>query len=319
MQQFTGGNIVKVTVTGSNQTRSLATNGFLTISTLFPAGGLYGTSSGPATQVNRYTNYSGTSPTFGNVVAMASGAGNVLYAALARSFVASDDLATQSTEGLFASPFGPAPSMIISFADCARRFRRVHGRRGHGRAADRGWHCRRGSAESGLNAGINNFRVFALGDGPDLRQPTGFVSPVFGTVDSHAADAVPGGLHDLLRPHRRRRRIRCISCPGARPWPSAAIHRRISARSWYFPMPRPPTAVPTTSTARVTRCPTRRSSERGRRRVQSVRPHLLGRTDGPDHRVPGGHSRIVAWLPHVSQSHANGGSYADASERAGPR
>ncbi len=184
LQQFTGGNIVKVTVTGSNQTRSLATNGFLTISTLFPAGGQYGTASGPATQVNKFTNYSGTSPTFGNVVAMASGPGNVLYAALARSFVASDDLATQSTEGLFASPFGPAPSMIISFADCLGGFDPCTGGGGTGSLPIADGIADVAAPNLTLAAGINNFRVFALGDGPDLRQPTGFVSPVFGTVDS---------------------------------------------------------------------------------------------------------------------------------------
>src|SRR5438128_4362849 len=59
--QFTGGNIVKITSADSatNQDRSLAVSAFPTFTTLNPAGGQYGTASGPATQVNRFTNYSG--------------------------------------------------------------------------------------------------------------------------------------------------------------------------------------------------------------------------------------------------------------------
>ena len=52
----------------------------------------------------------------------------MLYAALSRSSVATDDAATQATEGLFANPsaLGATPSMIISFADCAGGIRLVH-------------------------------------------------------------------------------------------------------------------------------------------------------------------------------------------------
>src|SRR6185436_11309302 len=91
----------------------------------FPApNGTYGTASGPAPQVNSFTNYSGTATTFGNIVALASGSCNVLYAAVSRSSVATDDAGTQATEGLFANPsaLGATPSMIISFADCAGGF-----------------------------------------------------------------------------------------------------------------------------------------------------------------------------------------------------
>jgi hypothetical protein len=161
--RFTGANIVKATPVGSNITRSLATSGFANMTTLFPANGDYGMSSGPAAQVNHFTNYSGTSTTFGNIAALASGPANTLYAAVARSLVPSDDPATQATEGLFSNPtaLGPTPSMIISFADymppAAGQFPAPNG------FAD---------VEAPglvLNPGVNNFRVFVLGTGPDPR------------------------------------------------------------------------------------------------------------------------------------------------------
>src|SRR5262249_41218959 len=52
--QFTGGNIVKVTgvdLPGVNQDRSLATNGFLTITPLNPTTRFYGTASRPSSQL----------------------------------------------------------------------------------------------------------------------------------------------------------------------------------------------------------------------------------------------------------------------------
>src|SRR5439155_553983 len=75
----------------------------------------------------RNTNYGGGSSTlFGNIVSLASGGCNVLYAAVSRSFVAGDVSFDQLTEGLFAAPaaFGAAgtPSMVISFADCSGLF-----------------------------------------------------------------------------------------------------------------------------------------------------------------------------------------------------
>jgi hypothetical protein len=184
--QFTGANIVKIAAVGTNQDRSLATSGFITTTNLTPANGQYGTSSGPAAQVNRATNYSGTSSTWGNVVALGAGSGNVLYAALSRSFVPTDDAATQATEGLFVNPasLGPTPSMVISFADCLGGLDPCTGGGGNGvlpiadGIAD--------VAAPGLPyaPGLNNFRVFVLGDGPDLRLPTGTPSPVLGTLDS---------------------------------------------------------------------------------------------------------------------------------------
>src|SRR6185295_6031731 len=82
----------------------------------------------------RLTNYSsggpgaaGTlTPLFGDVVSITTGPCNVVYAAVSRSLVGTDDPATQLTEGLFPAPsaFGAAgtPSMVISFADCSGAF-----------------------------------------------------------------------------------------------------------------------------------------------------------------------------------------------------
>ncbi len=182
--QFTGGNIVKITDTGSNQDRSLAVSGFLTITTLNPTNGQYGSASGPPTQVNTFTNYSGTSTLFGNITALATGACNTVYAAVSRSFVATDDARTQDTEGLFPAPAALSatgtPSMIISFADCAGAFDTctspATGFAGQLPVAN-------GIADVAgagltLTAGVNNFRVFVLGNGPDIRPAAGQTSAV---------------------------------------------------------------------------------------------------------------------------------------------
>ncbi len=174
---FTGANIMKVASTGSNQTRTLATNGITTIGTL---DSLNLTVGGPAGQTNTFTNYSGNSTLWGNVVALASGPGNVLYAAVARSFVAGDDAATQSTEGLFTNPtaLGATPSMIVSLADCSGAFDgcllALPVPNGVAEAAAPGL---------ALTPGVTNFRVFAMGDGPDRRGAPGSASPVFGTTN----------------------------------------------------------------------------------------------------------------------------------------
>jgi hypothetical protein len=199
---FTGANIVKIAATGTNQDRSLATGGLQTLTTLNPLNGRYGTASGPASQVDTYTNYSGTSTTFGNITALAAGPGNVLYAAVARSFVATDDAATQATEGLFAAPLAlsATPSMVISFADCAGGVDACSGlvgatfvtpeRSGFGQPPPAGiLPVADGIADVAapgltLSAGVNNFRAFVLGDGPDMRLPVGVPSPVFGNVDN---------------------------------------------------------------------------------------------------------------------------------------
>ncbi|HMG35363.1 MAG TPA: hypothetical protein VKM94_15595 [Blastocatellia bacterium] len=171
-----GANIVKVQSldTPTNQDRSLATATFQLITNLNPPNRRYPDTSGPPTQINRFTNYSGTSTTFGNIVALAIGQCNSLYAAVARSFVAGDDQGTQSTEGLFTNPsaLGPTPSMVISFADCSGRLDACSTlpaapNLGIIPSPD-------GLADSSdllipATPGVNNFRVFVLGNGPDIR------------------------------------------------------------------------------------------------------------------------------------------------------
>jgi hypothetical protein len=165
MIDHTGGNIVKITRSGSNQDRSLATNGFAYLSTLNPSGGDYGTASGPSSQVNHFTNYSGTSPLFGNIAAIATGPSNVLYAAVSRSFNPNDSPKVRTTEGPFQNTsLGPTPSMIISFADAIGGtngcFPTLPAPDGFADAVVKG---------KKLKPGVNNFRVFAEGTGPDLR------------------------------------------------------------------------------------------------------------------------------------------------------
>ncbi len=85
-----------------------------------------GTAAAPVLTAGGYrlTNYSGNSTTFGNIVALDAGPCNVIYAAMARSFVATDDGFTQLTESLFTNPaaLGATPSMVVSFADCSGAF-----------------------------------------------------------------------------------------------------------------------------------------------------------------------------------------------------
>jgi hypothetical protein len=163
---LTGANIVKITPTGTNNTRSLATNGFMTMTTLDPTGGVYGTASGPAGQVNRFTNYSGTSTVFGNIAAIASGPSNVLYAAVARSRNPRDSTLVQTTEGPFANmgKLGPTPAMIISFADAL----------GGTNNCNPALTAPDGIADvivkkQTVTPGFNNFQVFVMGTGPDRR------------------------------------------------------------------------------------------------------------------------------------------------------
>lgn len=177
LKDFTGGNIVKVTSQdlpgeGGFQDRSLATSGIVSITTLDPVNGIYRGSFGPNTQSNAVHNYSGTSPVFGNLVSLATGPNNVLYAGVARSYAATDPEAVRRTEGLFTNPeeLGPTPSMIISFSDTSGAFDR----------------CSTSTTDPGilpiadgiadvaqfgltLQPGINNFRLFAQGSGPEVR------------------------------------------------------------------------------------------------------------------------------------------------------
>ena len=195
--QFTGANIVKVSSMDSatNQDRSLAVSAFPTFTTLNPTGGQYGTASGPATQVNRFTNYSGTSTLWGDIVALANApSGNALFAAVSRSFVAGDVSFEQLTEGLFPAPAAftaGTPSMVISFADCSGAFDICSGSATGGVTTNVGGTipAADGIADAAVagqtvTAGVNNFRVFVLGNGPDLRPPAGGTSVVPGTLAS---------------------------------------------------------------------------------------------------------------------------------------
>jgi|SRR5579871_28333 len=175
---LTGGNIVKLTSTdqpGASgfQDRSLATSGFLTVTTLNPTNGVYGQASGPTKQVTKVTNYSGTAKLFGNIAALAAGPDDVLYAAVARSFVAGDDAATQATEGLFPAELGATPSMIISFTDTSGALDKCSAANSLSTGVLPIGDNIADVAQAGLTLqpGVNNFRVFVLGDGPDLRGP----------------------------------------------------------------------------------------------------------------------------------------------------
>jgi hypothetical protein len=182
--QRSGGNIVKVASLDSttSQDRSLAVSGILTITTLNPAGGIYGSTSGPSDQVNRFTNYSGTSTLFGNVVALAAGPCNTVYAALAKSSTGTGDV----TEGLFTAPAALSavgtPSMVISFSDASGAFESCSGLPDFGIVGQ--IPIGNGFADpivGGVVAvpGVNNFRAYVLGNGPDLRSGA---SPVFGSA-----------------------------------------------------------------------------------------------------------------------------------------
>ena len=178
---LTGGNIVKMTSVdqpgaGGFQDRSLATNGFATLTTLNPLNGNYGSPSGPAKQMSRVTNYSGTSPAFGNIASLAAGPNNILYAALARSFIATDPIEMQATEGLFTNPaaLGPTPSMILSFADTTGAFDLCTGVLSSTFQVTGTLPVADGFADVAqagmtLQPGVNNFRAFVLGNGPDVR------------------------------------------------------------------------------------------------------------------------------------------------------
>jgi hypothetical protein len=196
--QFTGGNIVKIASQDDVawQDRSLATSGFDTLSTLNPTNGLYPSASGPVgggvSQISRFTNYSGTSTLFGDIMALASApSGNALFAAVSRSFVASDDGFTQLTEGLFPAPSAftaGTPSMVISFADCSGAFDICSGSatgalstqiQGTIPAAD--GFADAAVAGQAVTPGVNNYRIFVLGNGPDIRPPAGGTAVVPGT------------------------------------------------------------------------------------------------------------------------------------------
>ncbi|MFY9553731.1 MAG: hypothetical protein WAV47_03320, partial [Blastocatellia bacterium] len=131
--------------------------------------------SGPILTANgvRNTNYGGGSSTlFGDVISLATGPCNVLYAAVSASFVAGPVTFEQLTQGLFPAPsaLGPTPSMVISFADCSGAFdvcsSPAPGVPGTLPVAN-------GIADVVANGltlspGVNNFRVFVQGNGPTI-------------------------------------------------------------------------------------------------------------------------------------------------------
>ena len=147
----------------------------------------------------RNTNYGGGSSTlFGDIIAIATGPCNVLYAAVSRSFVAGDVSFDQLTEGLFVapSPFGAAgtPSMVISFADCSGAFDGCTGNAtipitppdpnvGNILPAADGFADVANASITPRIAGVNNFRVFVQGNGPAIAN----TNPVIGL----AATATP--------------------------------------------------------------------------------------------------------------------------------
>src|SRR5689334_3559949 len=140
----------------------------------------------------RVTNYSsgapgaaGTiTPLFGDVVALATGGGNTVYAAVSRSFVPGDVSFEQLTEGLFPAPaaFGAlgTPSMVISFADCSGSFDVCSGEATGSVITNVGGiiPIADGFADgpqAGITVtrGVNNFRIFVQGNGPNLAPPAG--------------------------------------------------------------------------------------------------------------------------------------------------
>ncbi len=207
LTNLTGGNIVKMTSVdqpgaGGFQDRSLATNGFATLTTLNPLNGNYGSPSGPVKQRSQVTNYSGTSTTFGNIASLAAGPNNILYAALARSFVSTDPIETQNTEGLFTNPaaLGPTPSMIVSFADTTGAFDLCTGRvvqhvPGNWHAARRRRHCRRGAVRFDAASGRQQLPRLRAGQRAGCAR-----QPHRRNDGQHLEAGFSSGLHRLFRP-----------------------------------------------------------------------------------------------------------------------
>src|ERR1044072_8873291 len=147
----------------------------------------------------RVTNYSSGSPgaagtitpLFGNVASITTGPCNVLYAAVARSFRAADDGFTQNTEGRFTAPAAftsGTPSMIISFADCSGAFDVCSGETAGAVNTNVGGtlpvadgFSGAATASAARTLGVNNFRIFVQGNGPDLAPAVGGTAIVPGT------------------------------------------------------------------------------------------------------------------------------------------
>src|SRR5882724_8929532 len=197
--QFTGGAIFKLTelrrtgetCVGCNN-RTFAPASPILITSINSA---QGTTANPILSFPgfaRLTNYSGPSTLFGDIVAITNGGCNVLYAAVSRSFVAGDVSFEQLTEGLFPAPtaFGAAgtPSMIISFADCSGLFDVCSGIAAGSVTVNVGGILPVADgfadvAQNGLTRppGVNNFRIFVQGNGPNLAPAAGGTAIVPGT------------------------------------------------------------------------------------------------------------------------------------------
>ena len=166
----------------------------------------------------RLTNYSsgsagaaGTLTTlFGDVVSIATGPCNIVYAAVSRSFRSADDGFTQLTEGRFAAPAAfPAgtPSMIISFADCSGSFDVCSGEATGSVSVNLGGvlpvadgFSDGPTATSARTVGVNNFRIFVEGDGPTLVPAVGGTAIVPGTPTTvlHLAMQIDYTMHSGL-------------------------------------------------------------------------------------------------------------------------
>ena len=157
-----------------------------------------GTAANPILTANgvRNTNYGGgISGTFGNIASLTTGPCNVLYAAVSRSLVATDDEFTRNTEGRFPAPAAftsGTPSMIISFADCSGAFDVCSGETSGAVSTNVGGTLPVANgiadvataATTTLTPGVNNFRIFVQGDGPNIAPAVGGTAIVPGTPSS---------------------------------------------------------------------------------------------------------------------------------------
>ncbi|HEU5237079.1 MAG TPA: hypothetical protein VFU37_08045, partial [Pyrinomonadaceae bacterium] len=185
LQQITGGAIFKATEVAHLSPPAATCPPTPRINRMLqsiPTVGL--TSFTPLTSASvRVTNYSSgvpsspgvITPAFGNIVAIATGPHNVVYAALSRSPVSTDDQLTQATEGQFPNPvaLGNTPSMIISFADTiGGKDSCTTGDPTTGTLPIADGYAEVAQSGVALQRGVNNFRVFAMGTGPIINPAT---------------------------------------------------------------------------------------------------------------------------------------------------
>lgn len=224
--QFTGGAIMKLA-----ETPHTTCGGTACISRVLPtvAGGgtaynvniiptsinVWQVAAIPAISGIRATNYSGPSTLFGDVISIATGPCNTLYAAVSASFVAGAQSFDQRAQGLFPAPtqFGAngTPSMVISFADCSGAFDICSGRAagsiitnvgGTLPVAD-GFADVANAAVTTRIPGVNNFRLFVEGGeaGKDLLPATGGTAVVPGTPSTQPWLRIPGFQVDYVPAH----------------------------------------------------------------------------------------------------------------------